>query len=249
MSTKIAALPVAAGMAACLHAAMRVRAVCFDYGGTLDAPGIHWLERFAALYAEAGLELSWEQVRDAFDYATGRAYRDPAVPAYSLEPLIRFHVREQLHRLAIDDRRIARQLEGGFIVAARASLDESRLVLQRLRERFDLGVISNFYGNVDRLLAEAGILPLLRVVIDSNRVGVSKPDAAIFRLAVDGFGCAPDEIVYVGDSFPKDVVGARGAGLRAAWLVGMLERECPEPSLVDLQIRSLAELEQHLDTL
>lgn len=232
----------AADLADCFHGHMRVRAICFDYGGTLDAPGVHWLERFAALYAQAGRDLDWETVRDAFDYATDRAYHDPSVPEMTLQPLIRFHVGRQLERLSINDAQLAGDLENGFVVAARAALADSRAQLERLRPRFELGVISNFYGNVDRLLDEAGILPALKVVIDSNRVGVRKPDRAIFQLAVDALGYAPQQILYVGDSFSKDVVGARGAGWRTAWLTGSLERPCPDASLVDLQLRSLSEL-------
>lgn len=222
---------------------MHVRAICFDYGGTLDAPGIHWLERFAALYAQAGCELDWETVRDAFDYATDLAYHDPSVPEMNLQPLVRFHVARQSERLGLHDPQLSKTVEEGFIAASRKALAESYGVLEGLRQRYQLGVISNFYGNVDRLLEEAGILPLLTVVIDSNRAGVRKPDPAIFQLAVDALGCAPHEILYVGDSFPKDIVGAHGAGWRTAWLTGSVERACPDPSLVDLRIRSLTEIE------
>jgi HAD superfamily hydrolase (TIGR01549 family) len=116
-------------------------------------------------------------------------------------------------------------------------------VLERLRRRVALGVISNFYGNVDRILADAGIGAWLTVVIDSNRVGVSKPDPAIFALAVHGLGCAPGETLYVGDSFEKDVVAARAAGLRSAWLVGAVEQPCRAPELVDVRVRALADIE------
>src|SRR5262249_21112001 len=95
--------------------------------------------------------------------------------------------------------------------------------------------------NVERILGENGFGSLLATVIDSNRVGVSKPDPAIFALAVGELGCRPEEVLYVGDSFDKDVVGARGAGLRSAWLTST--RTCPDPALVDVWLRQLGDLE------
>ncbi len=222
---------------------MLVRAVLFDFGGTLDGGGVHWLERFVQLYRDAGLALSFDRVRDAFDYATHCAYTDPAVADLRLQPLIEFHVARQLERLGLDDESVAARVIVAFVDGARARLAESRTVLERLRRRVALGVVSNFYGNVDCLLDEAGIAPLLTTIVDSTRVGVSKPDPEIFALAVRQLGCEPAAVLYVGDSFEKDVVAAHAAGLRTAWLVGENERPCPLPELVDVRLRRLADLD------
>ncbi len=221
---------------------MEVRGICFDFGGTLDAPGIHWLERFAELYRAAGCDYSWATIRDAFDFATQSAYRDMAVADLELQPLIEFHVDRQLERLKLDDEQVRLRVITDFVNQARASLAASRQVLKRLRQRYTLGVISNFYGNVDRLLDEAGLSPMLSSIIDSNCVGVSKPDPAIFQMAVEQMGCAAHEVLYVGDSFDKDVRGARGAGLKTAWFTGERDLSCPDPSLVDLVLRRLDDL-------
>jgi FMN phosphatase YigB (HAD superfamily) len=46
----------------------------------------------------------------------------------------------------------------------------------------------------------------------------------------------------VGDSFERDVRPAKKAGMKTAWLQGTEPRECPEPGLVDLHLRKLADL-------
>lgn len=222
---------------------MRVEAVCFDFGGTLDGPADHWLPRFARLYAGVGLVVPFDDLRAAFGHATRSGYADKRVASMSLRELGRFHIERQLEHLRIDDDDRARELLDVFIRQANAALEQSRAVLERLHRRCSLGVISNFYGNVDRVLEDAGIAPLLTTIIDSNRVGVSKPNPAIFRLAVDDLGCAPADVLYVGDSFEKDIVGARNAGLRSAWLVGENELACPAPELVDVRLHRLADLE------
>ena len=52
------------------------------------------------------------------------------------------------------------------------------------------------------------------MVIDSAVEGVEKPDPAIFRLALERTGVAPEDALYAGDIYSIDVVGARAAGLR-----------------------------------
>jgi putative hydrolase of the HAD superfamily len=81
-----------------------------------------------------------------------------------------------------------------------------------------LGVISNADGRVRRQLEMAGLAPFFEVIVDSAEVGVSKPDPAVFRLALQRLGVAPTDAVYVGDIRRVDVEGARAAGMRALWL-------------------------------
>ncbi|MFI5396687.1 MAG: HAD family hydrolase [Candidatus Binatia bacterium] len=226
---------------------MFLRAILFDYGGTLDGAGSHWLTRFEELYRQSGLDLPFERLRAAFDHATQCAYADPAVAGFGLETLVRYHVQRQMDHLGISDPSRAATVVARFLHASRMGLEESRLVLDRLRHRVALGVISNFYGNVHRILEEAGLAPLLATVIDSGVVGFRKPDPEIFALALRQIGCTPAEALYVGDSFEKDIVGAHMAGLRTAWLVGTTDRPCSHPQCVDVRVRCLADVERIVD--
>jgi len=219
-----------------------LRTLLFDYGGTLDAPGIPWVERFLEIHAQEGLTEPEERFRAAFGHATRRAYGDKDIAGFGLEQTVAFQVECQLEFLGRRDAVLAARIAERFVRAARADLAASRAALEGLRSRFALGVVSNFYGNVHILLEEAGIGPLLSTIIDSNRVGLSKPDPAIFRMALAKMGCSAAEAMYVGDSFDKDIVGARAAGMRTAWLVGAAAHDCPDPALVDLRLQSLAML-------
>lgn len=91
---------------------------------------------------------------------------------------------------------------------------DTAAVLERLGARgYALAVVSNSDGRVEASLAAAGLRPHFATVIDSQVVGVEKPDPAIFALALPHVGAAPAQSVYVGDVFGIDVVGARGAGM------------------------------------
>ena len=53
----------------------------------------------------------------------------------------------------------------------------------------------------------------------SQRVGTIKPHPVIFASARAALGSPPaDRILHVGDDWAADVVGAKRAGWRAAWL-------------------------------
>jgi putative hydrolase of the HAD superfamily len=55
---------------------------------------------------------------------------------------------------------------------------------------------------------------LFEVVIDSSEVGMRKPDPAIYRLACERLGVAPDRAAFV-DDVPTNIEGARAVGLTA----------------------------------
>jgi putative hydrolase of the HAD superfamily len=214
----------------------------FDFGGTLDAPGVHWLTRFHYLYPQVGLEIGPEQIKEAFYWADAQLLAHPEITTLQFLPLMLEHAALQLRYLGLPAHPYQQRLAAGFCEAARRSLHSSVGVLTALRQRFTLGIISNFYGNVATLCQECGLAALCEVIIDSAQVGISKPEQRIFALALERLGCAPHTAAYVGDSFERDVLGARAAGLRTIWLRGLEPRVCPDPSMADAIITTLEEL-------
>jgi putative hydrolase of the HAD superfamily len=226
---------------------MHVEAILFDYGGTLDGAASHWLDRMLELYREAGVEQPFERVKTAFYRADDAAYADPAVAAMSLPELMRFHVGVQLAGLGIQDPPLERRLADRFVERSEQALRESRAVLSDLAPRYRLGVVSNFYGNVARILHEAGFEPLLNVIADSNCIGCMKPDPRIFEHALAALGTRPENTLHVGDSYERDVRAAHALGLRTAWLVPEGRRPSESDPIADLVICELAELPDALE--
>lgn len=225
---------------------MRIRALTFDYGGTLDGEASHWLDRFAALYAEAGVVMPFERIKAAFYRADDESYACEAVRRMGLRELMDFHVGAQLRELGVADRELHEMLRERFVERSEAALASSRRVLEGLAGRFRLGVISNFYGNVERILQDAGFASLLSVVSDSSRLGAAKPDRRIFEHTVRELGVPAGEVLHVGDSYERDIVAARAAGLRTAWLAGATQPSGAAGGAEDLRLASLAELADRL---
>jgi putative hydrolase of the HAD superfamily len=225
-----------------------LQGLLFDYGGTLDGAASHWLDRFVRFYRDAGLDVPFDDIRRAFCRADDEAYADSRVAGMTLRELMYFHVAHQLDALSLDRPDLQDHLVARFVEETARALQGSRKILAALSMRYRLGVVSNFYGNVGRILRDAGFGPLLSVVIDSNLVGVRKPDPAIYALAVSQLGTAAAQTMHVGDSYERDICAARAAGLRTAWLIGerSADVDCGD-CLADLRLRSLDELEPALE--
>jgi putative hydrolase of the HAD superfamily len=88
-----------------------------------------------------------------------------------------------------------------------------------------LAIVSNSDGTVEERLRAEGICQVgpgtgvpMAIVIDSDAVGVAKPDPAIFRIALEATGVAPDRALHIGDTVGADVDGALAAGVRPVHL-------------------------------
>lgn len=88
-------------------------------------------------------------------------------------------------------------------------------VLQRLRDRYEIAVISNADGKIDAVLRRCGIADCFASITDSGNVGYEKPHPAIFEVALREMKAAASESLYVGDVYSIDYVGAQKVGMKA----------------------------------
>ena len=91
-------------------------------------------------------------------------------------------------------------------------------LLASVGRRARVGIVSNnlLDEQLDKLRV-CGLEGLIETVVVSEEVGVSKPDPAIFHVALERLQCSAEEAVMVGDSWAADIAGARAAGIRAVW--------------------------------
>jgi putative hydrolase of the HAD superfamily len=210
------------------------RAVLFDAGNTLlemDYAVItahlrsrgHDVREAAVIEAErrARVRLDHEQASQPTRERTGQG----RYARYLLECL---GITEDAEQRAVTEWRRGYNLPVGLCCRAEP---QAREALQRLRAAGVItGVISNSNGSVRLALEGAGLAAHLDFIIDSTVVGIAKPDPQVFHLGLRTAGAAPDEAVYVGDSYFVDVLGARQVGMGAVlfdpggfWG----ERDCP----------------------
>lgn len=115
----------------------------------------------------------------------------------------------------VDDAPVAALWEIYFAARNRVELyPDSLPALQRITARWPLASLTN--GNAD--LRRIGIHAHFAHHVCARDSGVAKPDPRIFLAAAERLGVAPGQILHVGDDPLLDVVGARDAGLRTAWI-------------------------------
>jgi HAD superfamily hydrolase (TIGR01509 family) len=131
----------------------------------------------------------------------------------------------------------------------RAAYQESRRavngavrLLETLKPRVQVGIVTNHVAaeQLDKLNV-CGLNHLVDFMICPETAGAPKPDARMFRAALDMAKCGPSEAVMLGDSWSSDVIGAAQAGIRAVWY-NPNQRPCPEPVLA-AQITAFEPLE------
>ena len=101
-------------------------------------------------------------------------------------------------------------------------------VLESLREKYKLGIITNGYSTVQRdKINSVNIAKYFDDIIVSGDLDFAKPDPRIFELSCRHLGVTKEEAVYIGDYYPNDIAGALGAGILPIWICENME-EHPE---------------------
>ena len=208
-----------------------IKGFLFDYGGTLDTAGCHWGKMLWHAYEKVGVPVAEQDFRDAYVYAERRIDREGSVTAdftfyRTLGVKLQFQLEYRLDngKLSAGNEQMKewhRELHESLYARVKEITAHSCEVLDELKKQhIPMVLVSNFYGNVEAVLQEFGFTPYFKAVIESARVGIRKPDPRIYELGVEALGLAPEEVVVVGDSFPKDIVPAKTLGCKAYWFKG-----------------------------
>lgn len=129
-----------------------------------------------------------------------------------------------------------------------ALLKENKLVLEHLKQNgYPMVLVSNFYGNINQVLKDAGIDGYFEDVIESAVVGVRKPNPAIFALGVCALDLPASQVLVVGDTYGKDIIPAHKLGCHTLWIKGLQwEEKKVDESIPDGIIKKLSEMEGFL---
>jgi 2-haloacid dehalogenase len=132
----------------------------------------------------------WQVTGDALDYALARTGVDPSLR----EPLMQAYLALDAYPEVPD---ALRRLRAGGLKTAILSNGEPRMLGAAARS--------------------AGIDGLLDAILSVEEVGVFKPHAKVYQLAVDRLAVRPDQIAFQ-SSNAWDVSGAATFGLRTVWI-------------------------------
>lgn len=201
----------------------QVRALIFDFGGTLDVPGRHWAHVISEAYAACGVNVSPTVFRDAYIYGERALALPGAVwSGCTFDELMHAKIRLEMRYLvgegAVDAAqavRCAGDVAEYCLARAREGVSATLPVVETLSRRFRMGVASNFYGNLPVVLRGFGLGRFFDAVADSAALGVRKPDPEIFLAAARMLGVDPEHTAVIGDSIVNDIRPAVRTGSHA----------------------------------
>jgi putative hydrolase of the HAD superfamily len=179
-----------------------IRAVYFDLGGVIvrtefQAPREHLAERVGMEY-EGLVKLVFES-ETSRQASVGAIREDEHWAA----------IMRKLHLPASETQAVRDEFFAGD-VTDRKLLD----FMRELRKTMKVGLISNAWSGLRPWIVKEKFDDSFDAMIVSAEVGVMKPDARIYQIALEKLGVAPAEAVLL-DDFPENVEGARAVGMQA----------------------------------
>jgi putative hydrolase of the HAD superfamily len=195
-----------------------IGAVFFDFGDTLATLSPSKEELFIQAARSVGLQLELETVRSAYRIVDFHN-KYSSVHVTDRDAFYRQYNEQLVEALGVSSHlaRLRPVLAAQFIRDKKWKLfEETPQALGRLRRQgIPLALIANWDANLSALVNQLGIRQEFSSIVSSEVAGVEKPDPAIFRRAVDELSLSveTDRILYVGNEYRADVIGARAAGL------------------------------------
>jgi epoxide hydrolase-like predicted phosphatase len=187
-----------------------IDAVLFDYGGVLTGPVKHsiagWLASDAIEPTSFSRTLQAWLSHNAEDGTPIHRLETGELNVADFEALLAAELQTTDGRAVVPDGILGRLFAGMQPDPAMFALAEE------LRATgLKVGLLSNSWGNT---YPRARIDALLDPVVISGEVGLRKPHAAIYELALDRLGLPADRVLFIDDAEPN-VLGARTVGLQA----------------------------------
>ena len=178
------------------------RAIIFDFGGVVMDMG--WaemaeLERRYGL-AEGTMRRALYRTPEWADVQVGRGSREAYMAAVERE--LEQCAGRPIPECYAEWRSLVRRLHTDVIDLVKA-----------LRPRYRVALLSNADDRLESVLEERyGIMHLFDPVINSARVGLAKPEPAIYRLAAERVGEPPEACIFI-DDIRGNAEAATAAGM------------------------------------
>jgi putative hydrolase of the HAD superfamily len=197
-----------------------IRAVFFDAVGTLLHPDPPAADVYAAVGCRHGSRLGVGVVESRFAQAFHSQDHFDARDEYRTSEDRELRRWRTIVAEVLDDvpdaQRCFAELHAHFAEpSAWRCAARTGAALEALAARgFLVGIASNFDHRLRRLVAEIPDLHAVARVVISTEVGWRKPAAEFFAAVVSAASLPPEQILFVGDDWENDYVGALAAGLR-----------------------------------
>ena len=218
-----------------------VKGILFDFGGTIDADGVAWKERFYPIYRAHGIKWKFGEFEKYFfasdDFLTAMKPRN-----VSYYDVLKLQVSLVLKEGGRFSEPLAGKIARKFLQDSLRSVKSKLPLIKKLSAKYKLGIVANFYGNLAEVCEDCGLYPYFDALADSGVVGCIKPDPGIFKFALKKLGTRAEETLFVGDSMKRDMAGAKNMGMPHIWVKPVANSGVSPCCTGDVTIGSIQEL-------
>ena len=233
-----------------------IKAIFFDFYNTLVEYDPPREQLQVEVCREVGIEVAAEAIRKAIPAGDQFFYIENArLPASkrSAEEKMELYAEHEARILEGAGVKITREVALQLVSKLGAVMSQSgaRFVLfpdvtpalVQLKGRgLTLGLITNIDYDLKPTCQELGLTAYLDFLVTSLEVGAVKPEAAIFRAALERAGVDAPEALHVGDQYHIDVAGARNADIKPL----LIDRDGLFPDADCSRVTSLGEVVEYL---
>ncbi|HLI15128.1 MAG TPA: HAD family hydrolase [Acidimicrobiales bacterium] len=223
----------------CTAAHQQIRLALFDVGGPIYDDEYFFQAVHRAACEISGQDIPEEALREVYDEVRQRQ-------AGGLRSAIaeRFAPGRRADLVALSERY--------WTYPADALFDDVIPTVKLLSSNYELGLAANQPASTLDALRRDGLLEYFRVQALSCQVGIEKPDAGLFRYALEQAGVEAQEAVHIGNRLDNDIRPAAALGLRTVWVLRGEAPPAPTPQQLaepDATVTSLTELPAVLERL
>jgi putative hydrolase of the HAD superfamily len=197
----------------------QIKAVLFDLGGTLinidSSKDPHVMKR---ILGDCGVNRSLEDVSREWVKSWERLnFREMAKLLDEFWVQMDAQVLRDL-RVELNVEKLARFITSHWWDYAKVSLyPDAQEMLPRLKKKgLKIGLVTNgLQSDTSRILPKVGLQGFFDVVVVVDTLRKMKPDAEVFRYALEKMNATAAEALFVGDDMEADYKGAQRCGLSA----------------------------------
>jgi putative hydrolase of the HAD superfamily len=199
---------------------MNIKHIFFDLDHTLWDFETNSNKTFSYIFERNNLQVNFNDFMEVYQPINFRYWKLFREDKVSKADLRYGRLREAFDAIGFDtDDEMIHVLSEEYItyLADHNALFENALhVLDYLKPQYSMHIITNGFEEVQhRKLQNSNLLPFFDQVITSEKVGVKKPNPAIFEYAMELTGAGAHESVMIGDNFEADILGAINVGMQA----------------------------------
>ena len=228
-----------------------IEAIAFDFGGTLDSPFKHWFTIYLEAYSKVlDTTVEKEQLLDAYIKTEQMLEREGLIASdfdlYQTQLTktnlqVEFLVEEDILPIS-SPQECAEEVANYVTYYATKWAQKSKPVLEYLKSKYRLFVVSNYYGNLESVLEGLSLTSYFSSLTDSTVANLRKPDPALWQLAIDQEELQPENVLVVGDSLKNDILPALSIGCQAIHGVENIQTENTDGVIEITHLKQLLEI-------